>query len=167
METSITFEHPGIVLPLGAELVIRDIMTRAGTKACMVTSTARSPYDQARVMYDNCRYQGVAKQYGLYLDAGDHVVAVYAAMVTAGHAGDGPFRDSVIDAMEKKILEVGPRNVSHHCLSPDSPIWVIDLAPSSIANSANFIVHAEHHARVTKVLRPPADPAIHLEILKA
>lgn len=164
METSITFEHPGIVLPLGAELVIRDIMTRAGTKACMVTSTARTPYDQARVMYDNIQAKGVEAQMALYKLPGQKVVQVYTAMVTSGHAG---LRDSVIAGMEAKILELGPSTVSRHCAGPDSPVWVIDIAPSSIANPANFIVHAEHHARVTKVLRPPADPAIHLEILKA
>lgn len=157
--------NPGVLLPRGAELVIRDIMVRAGAEACTVTSTARNPYDQARVMYDNIAREGVAAQLALYKLPGQKVVNVYAGMVTSGHAG---LRDSVIAAMEAKILEVGPSNVSKHCAGLDSPVWVIDIAPSSLQNSANFIVHAEHHARVSKVLHPgnSTDPAIHLEILK-
>lgn len=157
--------NPGVLLPQGAELVIRDIMVRAGTEACTVTSTARSPYDQARVMYDNIARDGVAAQMALYKLPGQHVVQVYAAMTTSGHAGN---RDGVIAAMEAKILEVGPPSVSKHCAGPDSPIWVIDIAPSSLQNAANFILHADHHPRVTKVLHPgnSTDPAVHLEILK-
>ena len=50
--------------------VLRDIMRAADVARLTITSTQRSPQDQARVMFDNIQRDGVAKQKGLYKPAG-------------------------------------------------------------------------------------------------
>lgn len=161
----------GVDLPHGARLIILEIMATAGVPDCTVTRTSSTPHDQARVMYDNLAQYGAEAQLGLYKRPGQLVIGVYQGMVTSGWAGIGEMRDKVIAAMEAKILELGPSTVSRHCAGPDSPIWVIDIAPSSLIKpktdgATRFIAAAKAHPRVTKVLEPPADPAVHLEILK-
>lgn len=162
----------GVDLPQGARNVIQELLKSSGALDCTVTSAARSPFDQARVMYDNCLAFGPVAQERLYKGPGREIIDVYKAMVTSGWAGDGEARDRVIEAMERKILEVGPRLVSHHCLPADSPIWVIDIAPASLVTRGadylpKFLEAAKSHPRMSKVLEPPQDPAVHLEITKA
>ena len=55
---------------LHSKSVLIDIMHRAGVASILITSTARTPADQARIMYDNIERYGVAHQKLLY---GKHV----------------------------------------------------------------------------------------------
>jgi hypothetical protein len=68
--------------------------------------------------------------------------------------------------MVQKILEVGSANVSHHIV--DLSHWVFDVAPSSIPAEKRdeFVRVAASHPRVSKFLKPPADPAFHLEVTR-
>lgn len=141
--------------------VIEEVLKASNNKSCVVTSVERSPRDQARVMYENCEKYGVIAQAALYKKPGKAVVEVYATM-----HGSGASRVDILAKMEEEINLVGPSNVSKHCAGPDSPVWVIDIAPSSISNLTGFIKEAESHKRISKVLKPPVDPAVHLEVLK-
>ena len=62
-----------------AELVIKEILATAGETSCTITSTARTPEDQARAMYNNLETHGVEAQKKLYAAAGDQVIEVYVA----------------------------------------------------------------------------------------
>jgi hypothetical protein len=75
-------------------------------------------------------------------------------------------REAVEALMTSKILEVGASNVSHHIV--DASHWVFDVAPSSIPveKQEAFIAAAATHPKVSKLLKPPADPAYHLEVSK-
>src|SRR5437870_10284006 len=89
--------------------VLEDILQAAGGGGALISSTARTPADQARVMFNNIDATGVAAQKRLYAAAGDSVIDEY---VKAKKAGKTPVE--IQAAMEAKIIAIGPTKVSHH-----------------------------------------------------
>jgi N-acetylmuramoyl-L-alanine amidase len=138
--------------------VLRDVMTRAGLATVTVSSTARSPADQARVMYNNLVTYGVAHQKALYADPGDRVIDVYAAGKAAGKSAA-----RIKAEMEAKIIAIGPTRVSRHASDP-AVLCVFDVAPSSVANRAAFEREIRNEGRISKHIFPPGDPGYHFEI---
>ena len=141
-----------------SRMVLEDILKAAGLTRAVISSTSRSPGQQARVMYNNIVATGVAAQKSLYGPAGDKVIDVYVASKAARRTPDQIKAD-----MEAKIIEIGPTNVSHHASDPNV-LNVFDVAPSSVANRAAFEQAVRSDARVKKFLVPPNDPGYHLEI---
>src|SRR5215213_7531998 len=137
--------------------VLEDILQAAGLTSALITSTARTPADQARVMFNNIVKTGVAAQKKLYAAAGDLVIDEY---VKAKKAKKTPVE--IKAAMEAKIIAVGPTKISHH--ADPSVLCVFDVAPSSVANKAAFEKAVRADKRVSKFLTPPLDPGYHLEI---
>lgn len=148
----------GRALPAPAQKVLREILAAAGLATAEVTSVTRTPAEQARVMYENCKALGVAHNLTLYGPAGDRVVQVFAD-------NESKPRDAVIALMLAKILEVGPTNVSMHISETH---FVFDVAPSSIpvASRPGFVAAIHAHPAVSKLIAPPTDPAYHIEIPK-
>lgn len=138
--------------------VLEDILQAAGLTTATISSTARTPADQARVMFDNIVSQGVAAQKKLYAAAGDSVIDEY---VKAKAAKKTPIE--IKAAMEAKIIAIGPTKVSHHAADPNV-LCVFDVAPSSIDKKAAFEKAVQADKRVKKFLKPPLDPGYHLEI---
>lgn len=138
--------------------VLKDILRAAKLSSAIISSTTRTPSEQARVMYNNIEAHSVDQQKGLYANAGDQVIDVYVK----GKA-DGKSKDEIISSMEAKIIELGPTTVSKHC-ADTSELNVIDVRPSSIANHTAFEKAVEEDTRVSKFLKPPSDPAYHLEV---
>jgi hypothetical protein len=139
--------------------VLRDIMRTADVVRLTITSTQRSPQDQARVMFDNIQRDGVARQKALYKAPGQSVIDAY---VTAKNAGKSP--DDIKAAMLARILEIGPEKVSRHAADP-RVLNVFDVSPASVARQTAFVQAARNDRRVAKVLTPAEnDPAFHLEI---
>lgn len=138
--------------------VLEDILQAAGLSSALITSTARTPADQARAMYDNIVGTSVLRQKRLYAAAGDAVIDEY---VKAKKAGKTPIE--IKAAMEAKIIAIGPTKVSHHAADPNV-LCVFDVAPSSIAKKAEFEKAVRADKRVNKFIVPPLDPAYHLEI---
>ena len=138
--------------------VLEDILQQAGLTSALITSTARTPADQARVMYANIVRTGVARQKQLYAAAGDMVIDEYVKAKKAGKS-----EIEIKAAMEAKIIAVGPTRISHHAADPNV-LCVFDVAPSSIAKKAEFEKAVRADKRVKKFLLPPVDPAYHLEI---
>jgi hypothetical protein len=137
--------------------VLERILARSANPSGLVTSAARVPAEQARVMYDNLERHGIGAQRRLYREPGQKVIDTYALLV--GHAS----REAIIEAMTSTILEVGPAKVSLHCADPDE-VGVVDVAPSSLEHPEAFRAEAERDPDVARVLGPPTDPALHLEI---
>lgn len=138
--------------------VLEDILQAAGLNSALISSTARTPADQARVMYNNIEATGVAAQKKLYAAAGDAVIDEY---VKAKAAKKTPVE--IKAAMEAKIIAIGPTKVSHHAADPNV-LCVFDVAPSSIPKKAEFEKAVRADKRVSKFLTPPLDPGYHLEI---
>jgi type II secretory pathway pseudopilin PulG len=153
-DASVVSEHSRIIL--------RAILDSAGLLSCVITSTVRSPAKQARAMFVNIEASSVVKQKELYAAAGDRVIDEYQRLKPLGHG-----RQVIIDAMEAKINQEGPSNVSKHCADPRL-LNVIDIAPSSISNRANFLASLERariSGKVTRYFSPAnGDPAYHVEI---
>jgi hypothetical protein len=154
-----TITLTGLPLPGPAEKVLTEILSAAGLVTAQVTSVTRTPAEQARVMYENCKALGVAHNKTLYGPAGDQVVQAYAD-------NESKPRDAVIALMLAKIHEVGPARVSMHISESH---YVFDVAPSSIpeASRPKFVNAIHAHAAVSKLIAPPVDPAYHLEIPKS
>lgn len=151
---------PGIQpIEAGGESVIREILAACEIPSATITSTGRTVEAQARIMRENLEAHGIAAQLGLYAAAGDQVIRVYEKF----HATLS--RSAVEALMAEEIRKVGPGRVSHHIC--DANHIVFDVAPSSIPpeKMEEFIRVAASHPRVTKFLKPPADPALHLEVV--
>ncbi len=142
--------------------VLSGILTAAKLNSCFVTSTSRTPADQARVMFDNIMAHGVAAQKSLYAAAGDAVIDEFVKAKKAGKNAAG-----IKAAMEAKIIAIGPGKVSHHCADP-AKLNVIDVAPSSVAKKDAFekaVRSALGKGTVSRFFEPGGgDPAYHLEI---
>jgi hypothetical protein len=139
--------------------VLEDILRSAELKSAEVSSTSRTPADQARVMYDNLEREGVAAQKRLYANPGDKVIDVYVKSKAAGRT---PVQIKL--DMEQKIRDLGPTNVSKHTADP-KVLNVFDVAPSSIRDKRAFEKAVKEDNRVAKFLTPAqSDPAFHLEI---
>jgi hypothetical protein len=141
-----------------ARKVLEEILKSAGLTGCLITSTARTPADQARAMYANLEAHGIKHQKALYAAAGDQVIDVYSQ---AKREKKTP--EQIQAAMTAEIIAIGPAKVSRHCADP-LKLVVVDIAPSSIAYKSSFEKAVKADSRVSKFLLPPADPAYHLEI---
>lgn len=139
--------------------ILQEILDQLGISSAIITSMGRNPYNQARVMYDN----EVNGQSSRYARGGEIVLQLCRRLIREGKS-----RDEVIAAMQAKIEELGPRNVSHHACDPRTPN-VIDIAPSSIpTNKRRAFVEAFQAAKrlgiVDEFFKPPEDFAYHIEI---
>ncbi len=94
----------------------------------------------------------------MYGTFGDRIIDTYSAAKRAGGTSPGIQR-----AMEAKIVEIGPSNVSAHMADP-ARLNVVDIDPGSISHPIAFEAAIRADKRVSKFLKPPADPAYHLEI---
>lgn len=142
--------------------IIKNILRDSSNTKARITSSARTPYEQALAMYNNILNRGVTDQKALYGPYGDKVIDVYVEQNAAGKS-----KSEILEAMEAKILELGPRNVSRHC-ADFNKLVVVDIAPSSISNQSDFVATAykyEASGVLSKFLQPKdGDPAYHLEI---
>ena len=119
-----------------------------------ITSTARDPYNQARVMYDNIVNKGMKKQRNTYLGPGQKVLDSYESALKAGKN-----RAGIIEEMKSKINEVGPEKVSKHC-ADSSILNVFDISQAELSNPRDFKSKIE--SKVDKVLDENA--CYHIEI---
>lgn len=156
----------GLPLPNKAKMLLLDMLIAAGVKKCEVTSVARTPEAQARVMYENCigtgPQQGPVNQRQLYKLPGQVVVDVFEQNRTLP-------RDQVIAMMLAKIVELGPQSISRHCCDP-SKFTVWDVGPKSVDPPEALpaleaaAMAAVKDGKLTKFLSPfNADPALHFE----
>ena len=95
----------------------------------VVTSTARTPEQQARAMLNNIKKTGVEAQKKLYAPYGDMVIDVYNPLLSD--------TDNIRN-MTDKIYEVGPEHVSKHCADL-SVLNVLDVSISRLSDIDAFI----------------------------
>ena len=150
------------VVSTNSKRILREILNHAGLNACLITSTSRTPADQARIMFNNIAAHGVAAQKALYAAAGDQVIDVYVAK-----KAEGKNPAQIKSAMEAKIKAIGPEKVSHHCADP-ARLNVVDVSPASIGNKhafENAVNVARNSGKVSRFITPNnGDPAYHLEM---
>ena len=138
--------------------VLTDILRAAGLSRAVISSTSRSPADQARVMFANLEREGIEAQRRLYKEPGRKVIEVYHQAKLAGRNAM-----EIQRLMTDEIVRLGPTTVSRHASDPKI-LNVFDVAPGSIANRPAFEARVRAEGRVAKFLLPPGDPGYHLEI---
>ena len=142
--------------------VLKDILLKAGIDQVAITSTARTAIDQMRAMYDNLETCGVEMQRRLYGRNGNAVIDAYVSAKHTGHTGH-----DVRAAMLAKILEIGAPHISRHC-GDFRTLQVLDIDPHSVPVEKWALLvqaaQAERGDQVSRVIAPPLDPALHIEI---
>ena len=143
-----------------SKLVLTEIMQKSGVTSILITSTARTPADQARIMYENIERYGVEHQKLLYSKYGDQVIDEYSKFKSKKN-----HKQFIISMMAAKIVALDPSKVSSHVADP-AKLNVIDIAPSSIDPALRklFVDAVDGDERISKYFGPPKDPAYHLEI---
>jgi len=145
--------------------IIKDGLRAAGASVGTVTSTVRTPADQARAMFQNLVRTGAAEQFRLYGAAGDAVVQVYVdetagmtpAQITANAA-------AIQAAMVAEINAQGPENVSNHCGDP-AVRSVVDLSYNSFNANNRGLFRTAVTGRVTRIIDEPRNNCFHLELV--
>ncbi len=136
--------------------VISDMVIASGGNSCTINSTARTPEDQARAMYNNL---AAGKEIS-YAAPGAAVTAVFYSSKKAGKNATQIKAD-----MTAEIYRQGPSKVSRHCADFNT-LCVVDIDTGSIANGKKFVTTVDGESRVSKFLHPgnSQDPAYHIEI---
>ena len=133
--------------------ILKDVGRASNNNDIYITSTARTPHDQARIMFDNCE-RDLQEQRNTYLESGQKVIDVYVTNVNKT-------RNQVIGLMEAKINELGPTTVSKHCANPNV-INVFDVPISRLINPNDFLTEIQKRTEVDQVLIENA--VYHIEI---
>lgn len=123
--------------------VLREVGEASGNYYIAITSTARTPYDQARIMYDNCK-SNLKEQRNTYKAPGQRVIDVY-------ENNRSKSRDSVIKLMEQKINELGPSNVSKHLANPEI-LNTFDIAYGNLKDKNKFLSEMKKRAELDEIL---------------
>lgn len=71
------------------ELLIR-LLERAAYPSSIISHTSRTPFEQARAIYNHVRARGVSSQLALYANAGDHMIEEYVRNCWLGLAPSVP-----------------------------------------------------------------------------
>lgn len=133
--------------------ILREVGEKTKNYLINITSTARDPYNQARVMYDNIVKKGMKEQRNTYKEPGQKVLDAYDAAKK-----DGKDKAGIIQEMEKTIKEIGPSKVSRHCGDP-AIVNVFDVS-QGLSNPKDF--KKEITPKIAKLLDENA--CYHLEI---
>ncbi|WP_223150991.1 lysozyme family protein [Flavobacterium ajazii] len=133
--------------------ILKEVGRASNNNDIYITSTARTPHDQARIMFDNCE-RDLQEQRNTYLEPGQKIIDVYVTNVNKT-------RNQVISLMEAKINELGPTTVSKHCANPNV-INVFDVPISRLINPNDFLTEIQKRTEVDQVLIENA--VYHVEI---
>ena len=153
------------VVSAGMTDIVKDGLRAAGASVGNITSTLRSPADQARAMFNNIRNKGAASQFALYGPSGDAVIQVYVNE-TAGLTPAEILTNAaeIQAAMVAEINAQGPSNVSKHCGDP-AVRSVVDVGYSSFNTTNRSLFQTSVTPRVTKILDEPKNSCLHLELI--
>lgn len=149
--------------------IVKDGLRAAGASVGNITSTARTPEDQARAMFNNLTNaartvaQNVASQRALYGAGGDTVIDTFVAE-TAGmdRATILANRATIQAAMVTTMNDIGPETVSRHVGDP-AERSVIDLGYSSFTGGNGPLFVTSATPRVDRLIDEPSNNCYHLE----
>lgn len=143
-DAKITFDTNADSAKVPAKLTkdLRNGMRKAGQSEIVITSTARTPADQARAMFQNLTSaadtiaNNITAQLAIYAKAGDDVINVFRG-ASNGKSREEVLRqaESIQSAMQDKIESVGPSNVSNHCADA-TKLAVIDVGTATFQQNA-------------------------------
>ncbi|WP_261511315.1 hypothetical protein [Chryseobacterium paludis] len=109
--------------------ILQEVGEKTKNFIITITSTARDPYSQARVMYENIAKTGIKEQRKIYKVPGQKVLDIYEISKNKN-------KQETIKEMEVKIRELGATTVSKHCEDPEI-MNVFDVA-QTMSNPKDF-----------------------------
>jgi hypothetical protein len=154
--------------------LLNEIAKKSNNPEITISSTLRTPARQANAMYDNEKKGNSIR----YAAPGREVIAVY-------NVNKSKPKEEVVKLMTAKIEDLARKGqlVSRHCVTKDQYAKnnIIDIS-KNIPNPRDFVLEAEKHGAVKKIITPiaafsahpynkskvsvdAAEPAIHLEIV--
>jgi hypothetical protein len=166
--------------------IIKDGLRATGVSEGTITSTARTPTDQARAMFNNIvpqtgtptldviaanvKYQ-IEKVYKT--KPGTQVVKFFVTLTKGMEAKEIKNQAASIKAaMVEKIESIGPELVSHHC-ADSTKITVVDVGASDKLKKNGALFRSSTEPRVTKFLDETkgndgakGNNAYHLELVR-
>jgi hypothetical protein len=160
------------VVPAAMLDVVKDGLRAAGQANATITSTARTPVDQARAMFNNLVNPqnpipvNVANQLALYAPPGDAVINEFVNQAAGLALAQVQANAAAIEAaMVAEIFNQGPSNVSRHCADPNVRSVVdVSAAPFNANNAPLFI--AAVTARLTNFIdETNNNNCFHLELV--
>lgn len=115
--------------------VIKMALKESGMSHAVITSTIRTPLDQATILYRNAK-KDYQTQFNMYRPPGQEVLKVYKANINKS-------KDDIIKLMKEKIIDLSSKgeNVSRHCVSPAEykKLNIIDIGVGSTSKvSKNY-----------------------------
>ena len=125
--------------------ILREVGQASGNYKIIITSTARTPYEQARIMYDNCK-KNLEEQKRTYQAPGKKVVQVYEDNYLIKS------REEVIKLMEQKIIELGPTTVSKHLADPIR-LNTFDISYGQLKDEQSFWNEKKKRKELDKILK--------------
>jgi len=153
---------------------IIDSLRAAGEPTGTITSTVRTPHQQAHAMFTNLVNPehpiatNIAKQLELYTTPGDAVIGVFVELTRGLEPAQiAAARTQIIAEMLAEIIAQGPaglpgRRVSRHCGDPALRL-VLDVGASVFSASNLPLFVGAAGPRVTKLIAEPTNKALHLE----
>jgi hydroxymethylpyrimidine pyrophosphatase-like HAD family hydrolase len=141
-----------------AELVLREICSRACIRSVIVSSGARTPESQARAMYQNAQ-SNLARERRLYGRNGNQVLDQYEQGVAQGQDA------TTVQHNMAEAIRQSPD--SFHHVSRAANLSVFDVGPKSVGSEEagqRLAQEARADARVIRFFQPPNDAGYHFEI---
>ncbi|MFI3321448.1 MAG: hypothetical protein R3Y50_02875 [Rikenellaceae bacterium] len=139
--------------------IIRKIAVDSNCNTILITSTVRTPREQALQFYNDDISKGFSEQYNLYSNYGDEVIKIHENNQSLP-------KEEIINLMTKKINDLIPSNVSKHC-GDHNQLNVFDIAYSSLGvNRLSFIDQAKKltGTLISKLIDEPKHKCVHIEI---
>ncbi len=134
-------------LSIKTKNILKEVGIKSKNFNIYITSTARSTYDQARIMYQNCSQPGgVIKQKGIYDIPGQIVIDVYSRGIKSGDS-----KKDIIASMESKIKELGASTVSKH-IADFKVLNTLDISYGKLSNKNDFLFEINKRKELDKVL---------------
>ena len=115
--------------------IIKIALKETGIKTAVITSTIRTPEEQASIMLENAK-KNLKKQYQLYGTDGDSILKIYEKNKSKP---DAEIKNKMVDKI--KDLEKQGKRVSKHCVSKETYLQsnIIDIGLNSMkAAKKNF-----------------------------
>jgi hypothetical protein len=141
--------------------VLLELMARVGVASVEVVGVGRTATDQASVMYDLCRTQGVEATRDRYSSHAERIIDIFDANLKKPRA-------TVVELMateiERVLLELGPDRTTMRLVYSDR--YVFDVALGDDELRFRFVEAARAHPDVLRVIPPEATTptVVHVQI---
>jgi len=143
-----------------SEMVLREICSRACVSSVAISSGARNPEAQARIMYGNAS-ANLAAQRHLYGRSGNLALDQYEQGTAQG------LNAATIQNNMANVIRQHPDDFHHVQRAPG--LSVFDVSPRSVQGTGQhagerLAAEARADPRVVRFFQPPNDPGYHFEI---